>query len=95
MLTIKDLMTLRLERSWWKYAGAKEHVIRDLFSESSTRYYQRLNTLLDQPARSSTTRCWSAGSGACARLVRRLARLGAGSRRWLFAGLWIPGGWVA
>lgn len=50
MLTIKDLMTLDMERRWWKYAGAKEQEIRDRFSESSTRYYQRLNALIDHPA---------------------------------------------
>jgi hypothetical protein len=34
---------------WWKYAGAKEQAIRDLFEMSSTRYYQILNGLIDTP----------------------------------------------
>lgn len=49
MLSIKDTMTLDLERSWWKHPGAKDATIRDLFGESSTRYYQRLSRLLDDP----------------------------------------------
>jgi hypothetical protein len=49
MLTVKDRMTLDYETRWWKYAGGKEATIRDVFGESATRYYQRLNHLLDQP----------------------------------------------
>ena len=41
---------LAFERQWWKHAGAKEQAIRDLFGVSATRYYQMLNTLLDDPA---------------------------------------------
>jgi hypothetical protein len=41
---------LAFERQWWKHAGAKEQGIRDLFGVSSTRYYQMLNALLDDPA---------------------------------------------
>jgi hypothetical protein len=48
VLTVKDKMTLDLEATWWKYAGAKEATIRELFSESPTRFYQRLNRLIDQ-----------------------------------------------
>lgn len=40
---------LVFERRWWKYAGAKEQVVRDLFGMSSTRYYQVLNALIDRP----------------------------------------------
>jgi hypothetical protein len=40
---------LTFERQWWKYAGAKEQAIRDLFDMSGTRYYQVLNTLIDRP----------------------------------------------
>lgn len=40
---------LAFERQWWKYAGAKEQAIRDLFDMSATRYYQVLNTLIDSP----------------------------------------------
>jgi hypothetical protein len=41
---------LDFERQWWRRAGAKEQAIRDQFDLSPTRYYQQLNTLLDQPA---------------------------------------------
>ena len=41
---------LAFESQWWKYAGAKEQAIRDTFDLSSTRYYQLLNALLDNPA---------------------------------------------
>ena len=40
---------LAFERQWWKYAGAKEQAIRELFDMSATRYYQVLNALLDKP----------------------------------------------
>ena len=40
---------LSFERQWWKYAGAKETAIRDLFAMSATRYYQTLNALIDRP----------------------------------------------
>lgn len=39
---------LDLERSWWQYAGAKEHAIREQFDLSATQYYQRLNRLIDR-----------------------------------------------
>jgi hypothetical protein len=40
---------LLFERQWWKHAGAKEQAIRETFEISSTRYYQQLNKLLDDP----------------------------------------------
>jgi Protein of unknown function (DUF3263) len=40
---------LAFERQWWKQAGAKEQAIRETFEVSSTRYYQQLNRLLDDP----------------------------------------------
>jgi len=40
---------LLFERQWWKHAGAKEQAIRETFEISSTRYYQLLNRLLDDP----------------------------------------------
>lgn len=49
MLTETEQAMLRFERQWWKYAGQKEQTIRDLFDISATRYYQRLNALLDRP----------------------------------------------
>jgi len=45
----RDREILAFERQWWKYAGAKEQAIRDLFDMSATRYYQVLNTLIDRP----------------------------------------------
>ncbi len=40
---------LDFERRWWRQAGAKEQAIRDRFEISPTRYYQRLNALIDVP----------------------------------------------
>jgi Protein of unknown function (DUF3263) len=49
-LSDRDLRILEFERQWWRYAGAKEQAIRELFECSTTRYYQMLNTLIDDPA---------------------------------------------
>ena len=49
-LSDRDRGILEFERQWWKYAGAKEQAIRDLFEMSGTRYYQILNGLIDDPA---------------------------------------------
>ncbi len=48
-LSERDCEILAFERQWWKYAGAKEQAIRDLFDMSATRYYQVLNSLIDRP----------------------------------------------
>ena len=48
-LTERDRQILEFERQWWRYAGAKEQAIRELFDMSATRYYQILNTLIDSP----------------------------------------------
>lgn len=48
-LTEREQEILAFERQWWKYAGAKEQAIRELFDMSATRYYQVLNALLDRP----------------------------------------------
>ena len=45
----RDQRILEFERQWWKYAGAKEQAIRDLFDMSATRYYQIVNSLIDTP----------------------------------------------
>jgi len=45
----RDRAVLDFERQWWKYAGAKEQAVRDLFDMSATRYYQVLNALIDRP----------------------------------------------
>lgn len=49
-LSERDLAILEFERQWWRYAGAKEQAIRELFDCSATRYYQLLNALIDDPA---------------------------------------------
>lgn len=49
-LSERDQEILAFERQWWKYAGAKEQAIRELFGMSATRYYQVLNALVDSPA---------------------------------------------
>ena len=33
----RDLRILEFERQWWRYAGAKEQAIRELFDCSATR----------------------------------------------------------
>lgn len=71
MLTVRDHATLRFEERHWRFAGAKEAAIREQFSESATRYYQRLDVLLDSPA----------ALAAYPQTVRRLQRLRAARRR--------------
>ena len=56
---------LAFEGQWWKYAGAKEQAVRELFAMSATRYYQVLNALIDRPE----------ALAADPLLVRRLRRL--------------------
>jgi hypothetical protein len=48
--TLSDLETriLDFERSWWRYAGAKESAIKELFDLTPARYYQLLNDLIDR-----------------------------------------------
>ena len=70
-LSERDRAILEFERQWWKYAGAKEQAIRDLFDMSATRYYQVLNALLDNPA----------ALEADAMLVKRLRRMRASRQR--------------
>ena len=49
-LTEVEVQVLAFERQWWRYAGAKEQAVRELFDMSATRYYQVLNALIDTPA---------------------------------------------
>lgn len=72
-LTSREREMLAFERQWWRRPGAKEAAIRDRFGLAPTRYYQLLNTLVDQPA----------ALAADPLLVRRLRRLRAarGQRR--------------
>jgi Protein of unknown function (DUF3263) len=48
-LTAREREILAFERQWWKFAGAKEQAVRELFDMSTTRYYQLLNALIDRP----------------------------------------------
>lgn len=48
-LTDIELAILDLERSWWKYPGAKETAIFQRLGISTTRFYQLLNALIDRP----------------------------------------------
>jgi hypothetical protein len=47
-LSRREREILAFERQWWKYAGAKEQAVKDLFEMSATRYYQVLNALIDR-----------------------------------------------
>ncbi|MBK9476875.1 MAG: DUF3263 domain-containing protein [Tetrasphaera sp.] len=49
-LSERDREIIDFERQWWKYAGSKETAIKELSALSSTRYYQVLNALIDDPA---------------------------------------------
>jgi hypothetical protein len=49
-LTDRNRRILEFERQWWKYSGAKEQAVRELFDLSATRYYQVLNALIDTQA---------------------------------------------
>ncbi len=62
---------LSFERQWWKYAGAKEEAIKEMFSMSATRYYQVLNALVDRPE----------ALAADPLLVKRLRRLRASRQK--------------
>ena len=48
--TLTDLETriLEFERNRWRFAGAKETAIKDLFDMTAPRYYQLLNDLIDR-----------------------------------------------
>jgi hypothetical protein len=70
-LSERDREIIAFERQWWKYAGAKEQAIRDLFDMSATRYYQVLNALIDSPAALEVDPM----------LVKRLRRLRASRQR--------------
>jgi Protein of unknown function (DUF3263) len=48
-LSSREQDILAFERQWWKYAGAKEQAVRELFDLAATRYYQVLNALIDRP----------------------------------------------
>ncbi len=60
-----EIRILDFEASWWRYAGAKEAAIKELFELSAARYYQLLNDLIDRDDALS----------ASPMLVKRLRRL--------------------
>ncbi|HEY8881860.1 MAG: DUF3263 domain-containing protein [Phycicoccus sp.] len=70
-LSDRDREIIAFERQWWKYAGAKEQAIRELFDMSATRYYQVLNLLIDSPI----------ALAADPMLIKRLRRLRATRQR--------------
>ncbi len=70
-LSDRDREIIAFERQWWKYAGAKEQAIRELFDMSATRYYQVLNLLIDSPV----------ALAADPMLIKRLRRLRATRQR--------------
>ena len=60
-----EVRILDFERQWWKYAGAKDAAIRELFDLSTRSYYELLNNLIDREDALT----------ASPLLVRRLRRL--------------------
>ncbi len=48
-LTDLEVRILDFERQWWKYAGAKDAAIKELFNISAQQYYELLNNLIDRP----------------------------------------------
>ncbi|NMO04165.1 DUF3263 domain-containing protein [Gordonia sp. TBRC 11910] len=70
-LSRRERDILAFERQWWKYAGAKEDAIKELFDLSATRYYQLLNALVDRPE----------ALAADPMLVKRLRRLRASRQK--------------
>src|SRR5450759_1156733 len=70
-LSDRDRDIIAFERQWWKYGGAKEQAIRELFDMSATRYYQVLNALIDNPI----------ALEAVPMLIKRLRRLRATRQR--------------
>lgn len=77
-LSERDASILAFERQWWKYAGAKEDSIRELFQMSSTEYYQVLNAIIDTPAALEHDPM----------LVKRLRRMRASRQRGRVARAW-------
>jgi Protein of unknown function (DUF3263) len=48
-LTERDMRILAFERRSWRSPGVKEQAIAEVLDMSATRYYQRLNELIDHP----------------------------------------------
>ena len=64
-LTDLEARILDFERQWWKFAGAKESAIKELFDMAPPAYYQLLNNLIDRDD----------ALAASPMLVKRLRRL--------------------
>ncbi|CAN2172549.1 Protein of unknown function DUF3263 [Candidatus Nanopelagicaceae bacterium] len=43
-----EIRILDFESNWWRFAGAKESAIKELFDLNASRYYQLLNDLIDR-----------------------------------------------
>ena len=64
-LTDLEMAILEFERNWWRYAGAKEAAIKELFDMDAPKYYRLLNDLIDRED----------ALAASPMLVKRLRRL--------------------
>ena len=64
-LSEREVRILDFEGNWWRYAGAKEAAIKELFDLTAPRYYQLLNDLIDRDD----------ALAASPMLVKRLRRL--------------------
>ena len=60
-----EVRILDFEGNWWRYAGAKEAAIKELFDLTAPRYYHLLNDLTDRDD----------ALAASPMLVKRLRRL--------------------
>jgi len=60
-----EIRIFDFESNWWRFAGAKETAIKELFDLSAPRYYQLLNDLIDRED----------ALAASPMLVKRLRRL--------------------
>lgn len=49
MLSERDKAVLDFESSWWLYPGPKDRAVKEYLQMSSTRFYQVLRRLLDDP----------------------------------------------
>ena len=48
VLSELEARILEFEGTWWKFAGAKESAIKELFDLTAPRYYQLLNDFIDR-----------------------------------------------
>jgi len=64
-LTDLEMAILEFERNWWRYTGAKETSIKELFDMDTPKYYRLLNDLIDRED----------ALAASPMLVKRLRRL--------------------